>query len=139
MIPVDQTRYGHPHGNCLAASIASILEIPVDAVPVVEMSRRWPAMVEFVRAFGLDLVAVDLATETATMYGAEGPVSVVRYPATLVPDGYCIGSGQSARGVQHACVYLNGELAHDPHPSRLGIRGVDRWYLFLPISPSKGE
>ena len=33
MIPIKQTRIHHPGCNCLQASIASVLELPIDAVP----------------------------------------------------------------------------------------------------------
>lgn len=34
MKPVDQTTFGAPHGNCLMACVASILEVPLDSLPV---------------------------------------------------------------------------------------------------------
>jgi len=34
-------------------------------------------------------------------------------------------------------VVMNGRaLAHDPHPSRKGLTGIDRVYLLVPLSPA---
>jgi len=34
MKPVDQTAFGPSKGNCLSASIASLLELPIEDVPL---------------------------------------------------------------------------------------------------------
>jgi hypothetical protein len=34
MTPVDQTRHGAPHGNCMAACVATILDKPIEDVDV---------------------------------------------------------------------------------------------------------
>jgi len=42
-------------------------------------------------------------------------------PGHLMEDEYYLVSGECLRGTHHVCVYKNGELAHDPHPSGLGL------------------
>lgn len=42
-------------------------------------------------------------------------------PGHLAEDDYYLVSGQSLRGTHHVCVYKDGELVHDPHPSGLGL------------------
>ena len=36
-------------------------------------------------------------------------------------DKYYLVSGKSTRGVFHVCIYRNGLLVHDPHPTKEGI------------------
>jgi hypothetical protein len=85
----------------------------------------WANLKEFVNGFGYELRFVD---------------NHPNVPSHLTPPdplGYHIGAGRSPRKLDHACVFLDGELVHDPHPSRAGIASVDRWYLFLPIKMSQ--
>lgn len=116
MIPVNQTRTGWPWGNCLQASVASILEIPLlAAIDLPPNLFRMPLLEEFAEAYGYDLEFVKDA-------------QTIR-----VPRGFTIASGRSDRNLLHACVYHDGILAHDPHPAKTGIHSVLRWYLFHPL------
>jgi hypothetical protein len=49
------------------------------------------------------------------------------------PDCFYLAYGKSSRGVSHAVVYRAGELAHDPHPSREGVLGVNEIHLIVPV------
>jgi hypothetical protein len=119
MIPVDQTRFGVPRGNCLAASAASILEIPLEVAEAHGELRtgpdQWADLCKLAHRYGYDL---EFVQNRATPWRR--------------PRGYQIGAGVSPRGRNHACVFLDGELVHDPHPSGGGLLTVDRWYLFRP-------
>ena len=117
MIPVDQTRIGWPYGNCLAASVASILEVPLAIVgDLPPNDLRYPLLHEIAYSYGYDVLCVSN-----------------RGNRILAPSGYHIASGRSDRDLMHAVVYKDGILAHDPHPSRSGIHAVLRWYLFRPL------
>lgn len=119
-----QTRDGWPSGNCLMASLASILEVPLDTLPDLydEGCRRgdpeawwWGIFLETAREHG---------------YGIEeGEPGGWRFPTP--PQGYCIAS--LATEPRHAVVALDGELVHDPHPLQIG-RGqkVEHWYALTP-------
>lgn len=109
-------------GNCRAACVASLLEVPLWMVPPIEDMRgdlqeeRWNEWVQ--RMFGLAFVRT---------HGHE--------PARL-PE-YYIACGPSPRGggIYHAVVYRGGELAHDPHPSGAGVESVEWcWH----VEPLKG-
>lgn len=39
----------------------------------------------------------------------------------LYDDSYYLVSGKTERGTQHVCIYQNGKLYHDPHPSDAGL------------------
>lgn len=101
MRPVDQTTYGHSDGNCFAACVASILEIPIAEVP---------------NTFGLN--------DQLLRWLAQRGLSATLYDrAEYVPPGYAIAAGPSLRfaGRFHACVAYDGRVVHDPHPSRDGL------------------
>jgi hypothetical protein len=52
-----------------------------------------------------------------------------------VPRGFAIASGASPRyaTVQHAVVVRDGELWHDPHPSRAGLASVEGYEVLIPL------
>lgn len=132
MKPVMQTRDGWPHGNCLMAALASILEVPLDSLPDLydEGSRRgdpevwwWGVFLETCRAHGVECFYTP----------ARGPGVPAGYP-----PGYAIASIPSPGVPGHAVVALNGKIVHDPHPLRpskgMSRRSVRGWYVLTPIA-----
>lgn len=120
MTPVNQSKLycsdGIHNGNCYAACLASLLNVPLWMVPPFEdMFARvgWRARVQewLRRLFDLEQARI------------EG-----HNPAAL-PEFY-IANGLSKRGVHHSVIYSAGELVHDPHPSGDGIVDVE-WCWFL--------
>lgn len=123
MIAVDQTIFvndpGGRLGNCVAACVASHLELPLSAVPhFMEegiaagdpvdgkgASVWWWLLVGYMGANGLHPV------ELASLEDAE-PGEVVWV------------AGTSPRGVLHQVLYADGALLHDPHPSRAGVLDI---------------
>jgi hypothetical protein len=121
VIPVSQSKLYAPdaihNGNCFAATLASLLEIPLWMVPPFEdmFSRSdWRDRVDkwLDRMFHLQLVRL------------EG------HETEVLPEFY-IACGLSPRGVGHSVIYRRGALAHDPHPSGAGIAGVERTYHLI--------
>lgn len=121
MIPVYQDRFFQPgvgkdmqRGNCWSACIASILELPLPAVPnfveieVLGGPSYWTLTYYYLYAMGL------------TLY---------QYDPCVAPAGkYVIASGLSPRSTEeneiyHAVVYKDGRLAHDPVPEGEGFIG----------------
>lgn len=135
MKPVDQTRFNfsdHPTeapGNCWAACIASILELDLCEVPDeatvwkpgMNVEESWrlyhPTMIRWLEKRGLSLI--------------DGSALSLEYYTPV----HCIITGSSPRRpkANHAVVYFNGELAHDPHPSRAGILSAKYAEFFLKI------
>jgi hypothetical protein len=107
-------------GNCLQATLASILGRPIEEVPhfaLLGESHWWDCLVGWLNLQGF---WVDYAPDTLIEKGAR-----------LLP--LCWLSGESARGFQHAVVgdSATGEMLHDPHPSRAGLLEVAyRLYFF---------
>lgn len=125
MKPVDQTRRNDYNGNCWAAAIASILEVPLEEVdidlaacdPDTFEERWWVEMnTHLIRRHGVILVAY----------------SALEYPA---PKGYAVGIGpsKSLPNVGHAVVVLNGKMVHDPSPARLGVDKFEAWEVIVEV------
>lgn len=90
-------------GDCLRAAVASLLELPLLAVPHFVLHHDWrQRMNGFCRGHGYRAATQDLDTDCA----------------------YGIALGPSPRGVQHAVCWVDGRMAHDPHPSRAGLLRV---------------
>lgn len=116
MIRVIQTRLHDPpqtKGNCFAACIASFLECDIDDVPPVEVimsekpeENKWwtKLMIHWLSRKGWVWGLLDDHAE-----------------------GYYMVIGQSKRGVNHVCIYKDGELWHDPHPSNDGLITEDHF------------
>lgn len=117
MIPVNQTIFG-PQGNCFAACIASILEVPLKEVPECNGGRFSQALMDWLRERGLGLVSTP--TRGAFIYG------------------YCILVARSQRTDGFHCVVLeDGDVVHDPHPGRaLGIGEWTTLYAFYHLNPA---
>jgi hypothetical protein len=131
MIPVTQTKVVVrnsegiivQNGNCFAAAIASILELPITEVPNVEVFFRfngpwYETMDRFLRLAGWDLVSDDrFKIFHDGQFSIENREEYLNY----CKDKYYLVSGPSLRGVHHVCIYRNGKLVHDPHPTREGL------------------
>lgn len=128
MTPVDQTilavnddgtdANGVP-GNCYQACLATILDLPLTAVPHIVTLRGtwWVNVAAWAHGRGLihtfveadDLKSLDTIRDLGAVLGI-------------------IGAGPSPRGPFHHAVVLHPDTldtAHDPHPSRKGVLNVD--------------
>ena len=121
---VDQTILYEPggtvRGNCTEAAVASLLGLPLDAVPDFRANSLqpylfWSAFRRFVRSQGFEPMML---------------------PGDHMPDVLYLASGRSPRGVSHMVVMREGRLIHDPHPSRAGIERVDQVWVLLPKDPA---
>jgi len=110
---------GRP-GDCWKACVASLLDVQdYDSVPhFVALEDWWGETVKYVWA------------ETGKS------LRKWRDPA-FIPEGldYFIGTGPSPRGDFYHAVIVDrdGNLVHDPHPSRLGILAVEDYFAPLPV------
>lgn len=125
MIPVNQTKFGAPGGNCFSACIASILDLPIEKVPYFMSSdmrgREW----------------VDKLTTWLAPSGLY-PLNFVflRGDPDITIQGIHILHGKSPRGVgTHAVVAKGNTVVWDPHPSRAGIRNITEKTVLVPFEP----
>lgn len=138
MIPVTQTKVVVRNskdemvvrGNCYAACIASILDKTIDEVPNVETLFHvddtfwYIVMRTYLTSIGWEICPDN-------MFQRFHPNSGFSFDGTdlngKIPEWYdyvdrfYLVSGLSPRGVQHMCIYRNGKLIHDPHPTREGL------------------
>jgi hypothetical protein len=118
--PTVQRVTGWPHGECVRASYATILDLPIEAVPPFDPAslggedqgdkeRAW------LSTLGLDLV------EISTDFDKTLPETVLGALAENFPNVPHLMSGISPRGFGHRCVGVGGEVVWDPHPSQDGL------------------
>jgi hypothetical protein len=140
MIPVTQTKVVVKNkkeeliirGNCFAACIASLLELPISEVPNVEtlfhiQGNYWQeVMLTFLNSKGYDLCTDD---RFRVFHDDNYGVTEGKRQEWLLQcnNKYYLVSGKSNRGVNHIVIYQNGKMVHDPHPTKEGI--VDTKYF----------
>lgn len=124
MTPTTQRIEGYPYGECVRASYASLLDLPIEAVPRFDPGALLPGEQqadrerEWLGMLGLDLLEVPPAAARAV-------------PPAALADYHLI-SGISPRGLGHRCVGLLGRVAWDPHPSRAGLLTVTSLGFVVP-------
>lgn len=121
MTPYTQTIFvddprGIP-GDCMRTAVASLLDLPVEAVPHFVL---FDAPGAWFTAFSLWLDGRGLRIRA--------------FPGGSV-DRECLALGMSPRGVEHVVVWGPDGLLHDPHPSRAGIEPRQFWAL-VPVDAS---
>lgn len=142
MKPILQTQlYGENamgNGNCVAAAMASVLELPLWMVPPWEQMfgrddwqkrrREWLAQV-----LGLEVVTLYASRrkpgQFTPEYWEEDGKDYAYFEVVDLPEFY-IACGKTVRGSHHATVYSAGALVHDPHYSGDGLIAVDRIEFF---------
>lgn len=121
VIPVSQTKLYSPdgihNGNCFAACIASMLDVPLWMVP------------PFEDMFGRGAEWRERAEEWLSRIWSVRLVRTEGHTLGSMPMFY-IANGPSARGVHHSVIFSEGVLVHDPHPAKSGIESVDWcWHM----------
>jgi len=133
MKPVDQTKFGFGNGNCQAACIASILEIPIEDIP---------------NFHGDDPTDAETYWKNVRKWCEDKPFTIISIafqedhdPKEFLKDCWVIASGPSPRGTEewhrHAVVWKNGKIVHDPHPSRAGLKEIDTYDMFIIKDPKE--
>ena len=135
MIPVAQTKLtstdGTARGNCMAACVASLLEVPISSVPAWEdmgSDGSWgDSFMSFLEQHGYEyhglLIPDAQLLDDWWSYILERSAGI---------DGCFIIGGKSPRTHVtrgHAVIYKDGKLAHDPHPSGAGITEIEEIYI----------
>jgi hypothetical protein len=131
---VDQTQLyqdsPRQYGNCVQASVASLLFLPLEAVPAFHEANGnagmfWESLTRFLNSQGYEL---------QSKYPSHG-----QRPAH--PDGLHLVSGPTERSASgsgdHMVIYRGKELVFDPHPSHAGLTDVSAVYLLLPLDPAE--
>jgi hypothetical protein len=130
MKPVFQTVFGKEQGNCFAACLASILEMVVSVVPnfpLLHGDMEWIYRCnQWLWPKGLGLLAV-----------APPPEHIDSFLTMMAESGaYFIVSGESGLGCEHAVIYKDGKLVHDPMPGGDGIKEVRCYFVLFALNPA---
>jgi hypothetical protein len=116
--PVFQTVFDAIKGNCLQASLASALELSLEAVPDLIQRDDWhEALNKWLReTYGVEVVCVPAGGWT--------------------PPGIHLTGGKGARGLEHVVVSKDGAMIHDPHPKNGGLSEEKEHWLFVVVDPA---
>jgi hypothetical protein len=115
MKPIDQTTFGKGDGNCMAACVASVLEIPLEEIPDIRGDRQYAVLAVWLASRGLGMLSL----------GFDKPLPTDCKGAWPWGTGFTIMGGKSPRGdFEHAVIGHHGRMVHDPHPSRAGIENI---------------
>jgi len=124
MKPVMQTEMGR-RGNCFSACLASLFELGIADVPNFydvggdDADAWWAAVRDWLRPRGFGVMSLSITPALLTKF-----------------EGYFIVCGQSARDLEHATIWRDGAMVHDPHPSQQGIVEPTSVDLLYPLSPA---
>ena len=132
MTPVDQEFVHQPeqgrHGDCMRACIASLLDLPRDAVPnFAQMDADgegnfWLLLADFCRQHGYSFVTM----QGRFVWADDAIYHVISGPSPPINGGH------------HAVVGRNGQVFFDPHPSRAGLSGdPSEWKFDLLVRMSE--
>lgn len=113
----------------MQACIASILEVTIDQIPEF-MKDGFDAYEDNLSKWLKDMPFTLLEIR---FIGEEGKINYIE-------NGFTIITGESPRdsNYNHAVVCWNGEIVHDPHPSRDGIVGnIKSHTVFVLKDPAK--
>jgi len=141
MIPKHQDKFGVKEGNCYAACVASILEIPLEDVPnFCAAEGDWVyKMNKWLGGFGFCMYDLELSERG----DFDGKLEA------LFDGTWVIISGKSPRGdFPHATVGRYRidnegeshrlEYIHDPHPDGTFLEGPAKWVsFFISVDPSQ--
>ena len=130
IVPQSQRIEGWPNGECVRAAYATILGMPIDAVPRLDPAAaaadgqdQGDREREWLASIGLGLVEISAPPEEGL------PQEVL----DCMPEVPHLMSGISPRGFGHRVVGIGGRLLFDPHPSRDGLVTVYSVGLLVPL------
>lgn len=136
MKPVNQTLFGNGTGNCFAACVASILELPIEEVPNFCVDypepQDWYAVF---RAWCTERGVIAMPVVCAASPEEAAP-SIFGWIADEFPSLPYVVTGETEGG-PHCVVHQAGKPIHDPNPRRStpGVLSAIKMILFLVRPP----
>lgn len=126
MKPTSQTVRGNT-GNCFAACVASLLEMPIEQMPNHYTDKNGNAPTHWLRIWQKFLRPFGLGIVWLPDQGSNSP-----------PPGYAIAGMRMAGDEDtHAVICYDGEIKHDPLPGEGRFCGVDHWYVLTVLDPKQ--
>lgn len=110
----------------MQACVASILELPLSAVPFIDPDAETPYSFmgkwrEFVRHYGYDLLFISK--------------SAPGFETEFHPRGYSIGIGEAKNGEDHAVILLDCNAVHDPYLGGEPLKEIKGHIYFVAMNP----
>jgi hypothetical protein len=139
MQKVNQTKLHNPpeqNGNCFRAVISSLTDIPIDEIiPIEDLydDVNWQTrMICFLKNRGW----IWRSAPEFKLYYGEGKTVPEMNTDSMKDVAYAVvGKTNRFSGqVDHICIYMNGELWHDPHPENTGLITMDSFEIFERIN-----
>jgi len=135
MTYVDQTEFSDKDkgtkGNCLSACLANLLSIDLTLIPnFAYLGDAWfPAFSSFLKENGYRFKGTYYFSSISDQASMGTWEDLLKINEGI--NGVYITAGPSPRleGVGHAVLYKDGNLLHDPHPSREGILSLRYTYM----------
>lgn len=123
MKPVDQEFFYDKGqvGDCVRAVTASILELDPKDVPHFVKLQPGPDWFDDWEQFMINHGVTPKITTKYEWKDNNIPI----------PKGYYFASGPANRGCKHIVIMKDGNLIHDPHPSRDGLITVEAVWSLL--------
>lgn len=119
MIAVDQTMFYDKGevGNCVQAVTASILELKLEDVPHFVKDQPGSDWYETWENFMM------------THRGKKPIMLIPPWEKPPIPIGYYLASGNSERNCKHIVIMYEGNVVHDPHPSKVGLLDIEAVFI----------
>jgi hypothetical protein len=123
MVGITQTimsrgpEFGEPTSNAMQAALATVLGLPLNAVPHFADEGWWDVL----NTWLIERHGVTMISCTAGDWE--------------VPRILHLSQGLTMRGTPHVVVGFGGQLLHDPHPSGVGLSTVLSHELFVSVQP----
>lgn len=131
MKPVDQTIFAPERfdpnstvrGNCVQACVASVLEAPLSEVlHCAHMTHSlWLPCLEK-HGFAWIKTPINVRFNGYHLICGMGPREIIGLDGHKFPVAHCV-------------VGFNGEIVHDPHPSRAGLTTQEEFWWFVSLKP----
>lgn len=115
---IDQTilHSEEKNGNCTQAAVASLIGLDLNDVP--DFANTTESSIDFWSEFYAFFEGIGM--------------HAIMIPNNMEPDCNYLASGISPRGISHMVVMNDGNVVHDPHPSRAGIASVEAAWIIVP-------
>ena len=126
MKPEYQTKWGKGHGNCFQCALASILELKPETVPDFcnEYGDEWhEEVVKWLNQYGLSLITIEPRNKKLDDYKLKNCILLV-----------CVKNDDD---VNHAVIYKNGKIIHDPNFWYCGEYELETIDLIILMNPAE--
>ncbi|HYC63550.1 MAG TPA: hypothetical protein VEC14_02375 [Reyranellaceae bacterium] len=123
-------------GDCHRAAVASVLQLPYEAVPHfmdhgVSAAEAGRIEREWLHSIGLTMICLPFNADLSHLLSGLG---------ACAPDVHYILGGTSRNGTGHSVVCRGGEIVHDPSPVESGIVGpMDDGFFWTTFFVPRGD